>query len=337
MSLHDILRSQEVDRVFILGMAKNAGKTFTLNHLVRSASRQGERLGLTSTGRDGEPLDLVTGKAKPSIFCPRGTLVASARLALDASSASFVNEEAMGIDTPLGEVSIAEVSGEGNVELAGPLFAGELECLLERMEERGARRAFVDGSLDRRAAGRVVEDLILAVGAVVSRRLDEIVEAATSLVEQLRAPPPPEHVLEALEGRASGCSFFREDGSREALPFSSMLGRSRELARVLDDESPFAIYVAGAVGEDSFATLARRDSPVRLVIRNAASLFARPSDWRSFVGKGGVCYAVQPLRLLAVTVNPYSPEGWEFPPDEFKFALEEALAPVPVINPAIYD
>ena len=45
--------------VSIVGMAKNAGKTTALNYLLEEAYDEGLRMGVTSTGRDGETSDLV--------------------------------------------------------------------------------------------------------------------------------------------------------------------------------------------------------------------------------------------------------------------------------------
>ena len=41
----------------IVGLAKNVGKTTTLGSLLDAAARRGLRVGLTSIGRDGEPLE----------------------------------------------------------------------------------------------------------------------------------------------------------------------------------------------------------------------------------------------------------------------------------------
>ena len=59
----------------IVGMAKNAGKTTALNYILEEAMDEGMLLGVTSTGRDGESSDLVTGTEKPRVFLDAGTLV----------------------------------------------------------------------------------------------------------------------------------------------------------------------------------------------------------------------------------------------------------------------
>ncbi|MDW7650548.1 MAG: hypothetical protein SCM57_04345 [Bacillota bacterium] len=334
MSLYEIIKTQGANRVFILGMAKNAGKTSTLNHLIGASTGFREKLGLTSTGRDGEALDLVTGKIKPYIFCPRGTIIATARNALHVGSASLRDLESTGIDTPLGEVIIAEVAGEGCLELAGPLYARDLERLLARMTARGAKRIFVDGSLDRKAAGSVLQDIVLAVGAVVSAHLDVVVAEAATWVEQLSIPPVPDWVGRLLMKLPPGSGGIVLDSSNvNPFPFQTLLGRGEELASLFCKSSAWGVYIAGALGEDTFRALLAGGNLPRLVVRNATCLFVSAAQWQQFMNRGGEIYATQPLRLLAVTANPYSPEGWEFPLQEFLQALKDALHPVPVMNP----
>ncbi len=57
--LYDL--SSKYKTISIVGMAKNAGKTTALNYLIEEAMDEGVLLGVTSTGRDGETQDLVTG------------------------------------------------------------------------------------------------------------------------------------------------------------------------------------------------------------------------------------------------------------------------------------
>ena len=46
--------------ISIVGMSKNSGKTVALNHLIGKLIDEGLPIGITSIGRDGESLDIVT-------------------------------------------------------------------------------------------------------------------------------------------------------------------------------------------------------------------------------------------------------------------------------------
>ena len=54
--------------ISVVGMAKNSGKTVTLNQLIAEALEDNLKLGITSIGRDGEKQDIVTFTEKPLIY-----------------------------------------------------------------------------------------------------------------------------------------------------------------------------------------------------------------------------------------------------------------------------
>jgi len=58
--------------ITVAGLAKNAGKTTVMNHLLDSLEGP---FGLASLGLDGEARDQLTGLAKPRVRPPAGALV----------------------------------------------------------------------------------------------------------------------------------------------------------------------------------------------------------------------------------------------------------------------
>ena len=73
MTLTQILNPYHT--ISIIGLAKNAGKTTTLNHIIQGFNSQNSRIALTSIGRDGENIDIATGTDKPRIFVRKNTVV----------------------------------------------------------------------------------------------------------------------------------------------------------------------------------------------------------------------------------------------------------------------
>ena len=85
--LYDL--STKYKTLSIVGMAKNAGKTTALNYLIEEAIDEGITLGVTSTGRDGESQDLVTGTEKPRVYLDQDMLVAVPSLLYDLADAGL--------------------------------------------------------------------------------------------------------------------------------------------------------------------------------------------------------------------------------------------------------
>jgi hypothetical protein len=67
------INNGQLKHLAIIGMAKNAGKTVTLNNIVEEATDEKLKLALISYGRDGEEIDAITRQEKPRIYIPPHT------------------------------------------------------------------------------------------------------------------------------------------------------------------------------------------------------------------------------------------------------------------------
>ncbi len=100
-------------------MAKNSGKTVALNHLIYEAVDKNIKLGIVSTGRDGESLDLVTETEKPKIFAEEGTIIATTTELLSLGDATVEIMSITQYRTPLGEILIGRVKDSGYIQISG--------------------------------------------------------------------------------------------------------------------------------------------------------------------------------------------------------------------------
>ena len=105
--LYDL--STKYKTLSIVGMAKNAGKTTALNYLIEEAIDEGITLGVTSTGRDGESQDLVTGTEKPRVYLDQDMLVAVPSLLYDLADAGLEVIKRTKYSTAIGELLICRV------------------------------------------------------------------------------------------------------------------------------------------------------------------------------------------------------------------------------------
>ena len=83
MDLLEKLSSKLDNGIFaITGISKNAGKTSFLNQLIPGLA--GKKLGIMTTGRDGETTDAVFGNRKPAVKLPAGGLFTTTSGVLEA-------------------------------------------------------------------------------------------------------------------------------------------------------------------------------------------------------------------------------------------------------------
>lgn len=171
----------------IIGMCKNAGKTTVLNALLRTLKKEGSKVAVTSVGRDGERVDVVTGTDKPPIFVARGTLVATAERLLPYCDITKEIVDTTDIHTPLGRVILLRALSDGYVELAGPSMVAQIATLNELLIGHGADLVIIDGAISRKSLAQpaIAEAVILCTGASYNPDMDRLVEDTLHAAELL--------------------------------------------------------------------------------------------------------------------------------------------------------
>jgi len=164
--------------VSIVGMAKNVGKTVTLNEMIDQAREINVSLGITSIGRDGESRDLVTDTEKPRIFIYAGTIIATAEKLLNRSDLKYEVLEVLDQNTILGKIVLIRAVRDGFVDVSGPFTNSGIKNACEKMLKWGANLVIVDGALDRKtsASPAITDGTILSTGAALSRDLNKVIK-----------------------------------------------------------------------------------------------------------------------------------------------------------------
>lgn len=186
--LLELVRAGGSPSVFVVGTAKNVGKTVAARAIARAAQHRGLSLGMTSIGRDGERFDVTDGGSKPRFFLREGTRIATALELLPASPAAELLEMSPHA-TAAGNVVFARVRAPGLFELAGPPTAAGIRSVVNRLLEMGCEQVVVDGAVDRLAALAGGNDaVVLATGAASGATCDDVAEEIGALAARLRVP-----------------------------------------------------------------------------------------------------------------------------------------------------
>lgn len=334
-SLDSLLDAQ---RIAVIGVAKNCGKTTTLNFLMELYALQvsAEPLAVCSVGIDGESADLLIGTPKPPVRVVSGIWCVSVESAFDQSDARVEFVEDLGIETPLGRLVIARVLQGGDVILAGVRHRADLHTIRDRLAAHGVQRVVVDGAYGRIAAAHadVVDAVIISTGAIVHRRPDQVIARTRELVERLTLPEvESEWQTELLE------ASLRDDRALlggpkiapielEALSALVALPKSRHLW-TRDVE---AIAIPGLVSDRVLESLIKVGSGRTLLIPDGTSLqtdAARLSrfrkSWRLRVGHS--------QRVLGISVNPTSIGGWSLPEGPLLASMRAIWPEITIFNP----
>ncbi len=308
----------------LVGLAKNTGKTVTLRAILAEHAAAGRSVGVTSIGRDGERYDVIDARIeKPAIELQAGDLVASTGALLRASGLAHERLEQTGVRTPLGEVVLARLSESGAIEVAGPSAAADARAVAERMLELGAAQALIDGAIDRRAASSpaVADGLVMATGAILAERLEQVVERTIEAVELVRLP---------------GAEL---DEQHVTLARALVLNAEPEHVAALLRKHPqaSAFVVDGALGERFLEGLlaargARSARELRIVAADPTHVFLSSHGPRWYARQGIAIEVLQTIALKAITVNPLAPQSHELDSRELRESIESAVSDVPVLD-----
>lgn len=313
--LYQYIKTAGVTRLAVIGLAKHAGKTTALNTIIEDANRTGVSLSVQSIGVDGERYDVLIGVQKPAIAVPTGTLLATAADALRQGSAGLELLETTGIPSALGELCIARVLDPGSVLLAGVRQVAHARFLLERFAQWGAHLHLIDGAFDRMASAtaELADGIVLCTGAGVGRTIQDVGRETKHALAKLQMQ------VAALPWEKELIALARETGRMA-------IGGAHEPARILSGTNPIvhhpktnpswsnelsAIALPGALTDRTLSVLEEMFETV--IIKDGTHMMVSSEAWKRFACKGGRILAERRIRVLAVTINPYSPEAYSLP------------------------
>ena len=327
------------ETVSIVGMSKNSGKTVALNYLIQEAYGEGMNIGITSIGRDGESVDIVTDTDKPPIYLEEGTLLATSSQMLDLGDANIEILRVTDYRTPLGEVIIGRVRDAGYVQIAGPQLLSEIKSVTEIMLEFGAEFVIIDGALDRisQAAPDISQAAILSVGAVLSRDMNRVIEESLHVASTLSLPQIEDEKIRSLARslmEEDKIGLIDEEGEVEEIPIKTALGSGHIIAQYLRDDSRYLV-LPGCLSKNTLEDLVRttrRYRNLQIIIKDGTKVFISPKDWLRFMKLGVRVGVLDSINLVAVTLNPYSPKGYYFQPEEFLSKMRSYIKDIPVVD-----
>ncbi len=330
MSLIDnILRCRTLS---ITGMAKNTGKTVTLNYLLEQLKALHKVIAVTSIGIDGEKTDQVTQTEKPEIELYEGTLFVTSEYHYRQRQLLSEIVDLSEDSTSLGRLVTARVLQAGKVILSGPATTGGVRKVLDRMEAYGVELTIVDGALSRKshAAPTVADGLILSTGAAIAPDLNTIVKKTSELHDLMQLPKYETSKTEELLQLENGI-FAIEDDVPVSLNIPSSLLSDKYKSELFSHGNH--LFISGIL-TDSMLNFLKIQPEVKncaVVVKDFTKIFVSPMTLRLFLSKGGRLFVLKSPNLIAVTVNPVAPSGFRIPSDILVKAMEGVFE-VPVYD-----
>ncbi|QVK19558.1 hypothetical protein KHQ81_05195 [Mycoplasmatota bacterium] len=322
--------------ISIIGMAKNVGKTTTLNYLLKHLYHK-KVVGLTSIGRDGENVDVVTNTPKPKIYIESGTIIATTTICLQNSDFTKQILETTDINTPLGEVVIVRALSDGYVDLAGPSFNQQMKRVISRLKHYSVDVILIDGAISRKglASEEVSEATILCTGAAYSSQIKTVIEDTEHIVHLFNLKEVDQSLYTDFSRvmDESPLSLVYQNGFIKSIKVKTALNSAKQIINELNYGVKY-LLINGALTDEFLKVLfenRNKFKSLKVVVPHATKcLFHKyTSDKLKHINVD--IQVLEKTKLLCVSINPTSPLNYAFDAEKFQLALSQKLT-IPIYN-----
>lgn len=328
--IDDILKFKSIS---IVGMEKNTGKTECLNYIIKRLSDYNKIIAVTSIGIDGESVDQVTETPKPEIEISDGVLFVTSEKHFKQKQ---ITAEVLNISskqTSLGRLVSARAKDSGKLIFSGPPDTIWLKQIIEELSHFGADTILIDGALSRKSSGSpsVTEGMILTTGAALSANIPTLVKKTKFVCTLINICIYQTPLTEILLEDENGISIIDNDNCIHNTGIKSTLLLEKSKDKLFGKGNTY--FVSGIV-TDKLIDLLRIQPEISetvLVVKDFTKLFVSPEKYTAFIAKGGQIKVLLKTNLIAICINPTSPEGFTLDSDKLKVELQKNID-VPVYD-----
>lgn len=284
----------------IVGLAKNTGKTTTLNYILEHLNNK--KIGLTSIGLDGESFDQITYLPKPRIYVCPGMVIATAKDVLKDVDFNYEVLEETHLKTALGNISVIHILSKGHIILAGPTTNKDLEVLIKTLKKHVVQ-IFIDGAFNRKTFASIdsIDAIILATGAALSKDMSETIKKTRQVVLSFNLPKANSYIQKqhhmAIVTR-NDVKKFSKKNMDEIIPY-------------LKDIHTIEIKGALTTKMVEFMVM-HRIKNFDLIIEDSTKLMIDHNQYEHLKQLGIKLFVVKQVPMIALTINPFSPSGHHY-------------------------
>lgn len=321
-----------------MGLEKNTGKTECFNYVMQRLPLDKIRVAVSSIGIDGETTDQVTKTAKPEIFLRKGVYFGTSEkhylTKLLTSELLEISDE----NTSLGNIVIGKTLTPGKILLSGPSSTNGLRRWMNEMQKYDIDLTIIDGALSRLslASPAVSESMILATGAAYSANINTLVQKTAFVVQMINLELTSQENHDTFININNGVWAIDAENDFDIEKRLVDLKVASSLSININTDGLKkckTLYVSGAL-TDNFVNHIRQNkifNETEIVVRDFTKIFLTPMTYNTFVNNKCKITVLQKSKLIAVCVNPTSPNGIVLDSEKLCKTLSEA------INLPVYD
>lgn len=316
----------------IIGMAKNTGKTECLNYILKNSQYLDKKIAVTSIGIDGESTDIVKNTPKPEIELNTGNIFITTESYYTKKKLTAEILEISKNKSLSGKLITARCIHSGKIILSGPSDSKSLIDNLLNLSKYNVDLSIVDGAFSRKshASPALTEAMILTTGAAYSSNIDIIVKDTNYWIDLISLNKYVENGAEEMKEINNGTWILNEQNQLEKTHSSSLhIKDFRE--EILNIGS--VIYFAGMITENIMKSILslKISEKLTLIVKDFTRIFTPASLFYEFIAHKGKILTLYKTNLIAVCINPYSPDAYHLNSDILKSRLAKSIQ-VPVYD-----
>jgi hypothetical protein len=317
---------QPYNSLSIIGMEKNTGKTTCCNYLLHQFRNGNRKIAVTSIGIDGEQTDLVTNTQKPEIEIFEGMGFVTSEYFYKKKRLTAEILEVSQRSTSHGRLVFAKAITSGKVILSGPNTTVWLKQVMEQLYSFGFDFLITDGALSRKsqASPTLSESLILTTGAALTPILPELVRKTKFVYQLTQIEEFKTELKEKLVDFESGIYALNDNEYVDLQIPSSFLLDSYKNELFANGN---ILYVAGIITNSLLNTLRihKNITEITLLAKDFTKLFVDKDVLNHYYRAGGKLKVLNKNKLIAICVNPISPQGYTMDSQKLVEALRKEV------------
>lgn len=328
--IDDILNYKSLS---IVGMEKNTGKTECLNYIIKRLKDYDKKIAITSIGIDGESVDQVTETPKPEIEISEGVVFVTSE---KHYKQRLITSEILNISTrqtALGRLITARAKDSGKVIFSGPSDTVWLKQIIAELQNYDIDTILVDGALSRKSTGSpsVTESIILTTGAALSANINGLVKKTAFVYKLINLEKFDSDINDELLAKESGLWAIGKENTIHDLDIKSTLLLEKSKDKLYKFGT--TIFVSGIITDKLLEVLRIQNNicDTTVIVKDFTKIFVSPEKYAAYINKGGKLKVLLKTKLIAVCVNPVSPEGYVLDSSKLCAELNKSLG-IPVYD-----
>jgi hypothetical protein len=316
----------------IVGMDKNTGKTTCCNYLLDQFRKGNRKIAVTSIGIDGEQTDSVTNTKKPEIEIFEGMGFVTSEYFYKKKKLTAEILDVSQRSTSHGRLVVAKAVTSGKVILSGPNTTLWLKHVMEQLYAFGFDFVMTDGALSRKslASPTLSESLILTTGAALTPILPELVRKTKFIYKLTQIEEYKTDLKSTLENFETGIYALKENEFIDLQIPSSLLLEKYKNELFANGN---ILYVTGIVTNSLINTLTIHKEVAKMVllVKDFTKIFVDKDKLNHYFRAGGKLKVLNKNKLIAICVNPISPQGHKIDSQKLIEAIQKEVD-VPVYD-----